>query len=431
MTGTGITGAAASLSAMGAGAVAATAGIAALVGALGWVAYKTWQVKKAKDAVLEEVNANEKYHYPSIEALHKSLRDTYVQAIKTKEAVANVTEGKTLEEESGQKIGAFSGEWWRALLSGMAAAQTHSAPDYTYDDAYQKNAKDAIHIIARKSGQQQIISAYAEMGKLSSAPEVSAFIKNIDHNYRYNTKLLDKSLYTVRNGQVVYNPSMDKITARQAAQTPHFAGYQNTEVVRSIRVGAESYLDALRSQPGAMKRLRESGFSFSELGKEGFYMKDGKWQQKEPRKDATEEEVSNLLAAKGRVRSRLIEMMKTLREKYGGNEQIAENIIKKAGFDTSLYANEPGYNDNPNDKLRVTTDGADDGMAGGNYSGTGKLSSAAPKQVIVQITNLLSVGTIDLMKSTEGQQEEIKGLKEQLAQALIDVVHDFDASWNA
>ena len=35
------------------------------------------------------------------------------------------------------------------------------------------------------------------------------------------------------------------------------------------------------------------------------------------------------------------------------------------------------------------------------------------------------------MKSTEGQQEEIKGLKEQLAQALIDVVHDFDASWNA
>lgn len=431
VTGTGITGAAASLSAMGAGAVAATAGIAALVSALGWVAYKTWQVKKAKDAVLEEVNANEKYRYPSIEALHKSLRDTYVQAIKTKEAVANVTEGKTLEEESGQKIGAFTGEWWRALLSGMAAAQTHSAPDYTYDDAYQKNAKDAIRIIARKSGQQQIISAYAEMGKLSSALEVSAFIKNIDHNYRYNTKLLDKSLYTVRNGQVVYNPGMDKITARQAAQTPHFAGYQNTEVIRSIRVGAESYLDALRSQPGAMRRLRESGFSFTELGKEGFYMKDGKWQQKEPGKNATEEEVSDLLAAKGRVRGRLIEMMKTLREKYGGSEQMVENIIKKAGFDTSLYSNEPGYNDNPLDALRVTTDGADDGMVGGNYSGTGKLSSAAPKQIIVQITNLLSVGTIDLMKSPEGQQGEIKDLKEQLAQALIDVVHDFDASWNA
>ena len=44
---------------------------------------------------------------------------------------------------------------------------------------------------------------------------------------------------------------------------------------------------------------------------------------------------------------------------------------------------------------------------------------------------LLSVRTIDLMKSKEGQTEEIQNLKEQLAQALIDVVHDFDASWNA
>lgn len=431
VTGTGITGAAASLSAIGTGAVAATAGIAALVGALGWVAYKTWQVKKAKDAVLEEVNSNEKYHYPSIDALHKSLRKTYLQALKTKEAVNNVTEGKTLEEESGQKIGAFTSEWWRALLSGMAAAQTHSAPAYTYDDAYQKNAKDAIAIIARKSGQQQIVSAYAELGKLSDASQVSAFIKNIDHNYKYNPKHLDRSLYTLHNGKVVYNPGMDKITARQAAQTPHFASYQNTEVVRSIRVGAESYLDALQSQPGAMRRLRESGFSFTLLGKEGFYLKNGKWLQKEAGENATAEEVSDLIAAKQRVKGRLIEMMKTLREKYGGSEQIAENIIRKAGFDPSLYANEPGYNDNPMDALRVTTDGGDDGMAGGNYSGTGKLSSAAPKQVIVQITNLLSVGTIDLLKSPEGQQEEVKGLKEQLAQALIDVVHDFDSSWNA
>lgn len=430
-TGTGLTGAAASLSAMGAGAVAATAGIAALAGMLGWVAYKTWQVKKAKDAVLEEVGSGEKYHYPSIDALHKSLRDTYLQALKTKEAVNNVTEGKTLEEESGQKIGAFTGEWWRALLSGMAAAQTHSAPAYTYDDAYQQNTKDAIGIIARKSGQQQINSAYAELGKLSDASQVTAFIKNIGHNYRYNPKALDKSLYTLQNGKVVYNPGMDRITARQAAQTPHFAAYQDTEVVRSIRVGAESYLDALRSQSGAMRRLRESGFSFTRLGKEGFYLKDGQWMQKEPGKDATDEEVSDLIAARQRVRGSLIEMMKTLREKYGGSEQIAENIIRKAGFGESLYANEPDFNGNPTDAPRVTADGADDGLAGGNYSGTGRLSSAAPKQVIVQITNLLSVGTIDLMKSPEGQQEEVKGLKEQLAQALIDVVHDFDASWNA
>lgn len=430
-TGTGITGAAASLSAVGAGAVAATAGVAALVGALGWVAYKTWQIKKAKDAVLEEVSANEKYHYPSIDALHKSLRETYLQALKTKEAVNNVTEGKTLEEESGQKIGTFTSEWWTAFLSVLGASQTHSVPTYSYDDAYQKNARDAIGVIARKSGQQQISSAYAELGKLSDPLAVGAFIQNIDSKYRYDPKQLNRNLYAVQNGKILYNRGMDKLTARDAARTPTFAAYQNTEVIRSIQVGAQSYLDAIRSQSGAMRRLRETGFSFTELGKEGFYLKDGKWIQKETGKDATDEQRQNLIAGKQRVQDKLITMMGKLRDAYGGNEQIAENIMRKAGFDASLYANEPGYNDNPFDAMRVTTDGADDGMAGGNYSGTGKLSSAAPKQVIVQITNLLSVGTIDLMRSPEGQQAEIQDLKGQLAQALIDVVHDFDASWNA
>lgn len=430
-TGTGITGAAASLSAVGAGAVAATAGVAALVGALGWVAYKTWQIKKAKDAVLEEVSANEKYHYPSIDALHKSLRETYLQALKTKEAVNNVTEGKTLEEESGQKIGTFTSEWWTAFLSVLGASQTHSVPTYSYDDAYQKNARDAIGVIARKSGQQQISSAYAELGKLSDPLAVGAFIQNIDSKYQYDPKQLNRNLYAVQNGKILYNRGMDKLTARDAARTPTFAAYQNTEVIRSIQVGAQSYLDAIRSQSGAMRRLRETGFSFTELGKEGFYLKGGKWIQKEAGKDATDEQRQNLIAGKQRVQDKLITMMGKLRDAYGGNEQIAENIMRKAGFDASLYANEPGYNDNPFDAMRVTTDGADDGMAGGNYSGTGKLSSAAPKQVIVQITNLLSVGTIDLMKSPEGQQSEIQDLKGQLAQALIDVVHDFDASWNA
>jgi hypothetical protein len=41
------------------------------------------------------------------------------------------------------------------------------------------------------------------------------------------------------------------------------------------------------------------------------------------------------------------------------------------------------------------------------------------------------VKTIDLLKTEAGQREEIQNLKQQLAEALIDVVHDFDASWNA
>ena len=50
--------------------------------------------------------------------------------------------------------------------------------------------------------------------------------------------------------------------------------------------------------------------------------------------------------------------------------------------------------------------------------------------MIVNISNLMSIGTIELLKSMEGQQAEVQNLKEQLAQALIDVVHDFDATWD-
>lgn len=434
-TGSGITGAVASLSAIGTGAIAATAGISALVGVLGWVAYKTWQIKQAKDAVLEEVNSNQKYHYPSIEALHAALHKTYTEALRTKEAVKGVTEGKTLEEESGQKIGMFTKQWWVAFLSNMAASQSRTVgaatPAYTFDDAYQQNTKDAISIIARKSGQQQINAAYAALGGLSDPLEIGAFIDNIDTKYKYDPRLLNKKLYTLSGDKVIYKPGMEKISARDAAGTPHFAGYQNTEVLHNIHVGAESYFDAMRSQSGAMKRLRESGFNFTEIFKNGFFLKDGKWLQKEPGENATDEQRRKLMAGKQFVKDRLITMTTALRNEYGGNEQIAENIMKRAGFSELLYANEPGYNDeNPFNAMRITTDGADDGMAGGNYSGTGKLSSAAPKQVVVQITNLLSVGTIDLMKSKEGQEEEIKGLKEQLAQALIDVVHEFDETWH-
>ena len=123
-TGGSLTGAAASLSAMGTGAVVATAGIAALAGALGWVAYKTWKIKEAKDAVLEEITSNRKYRYPSIEGLHSSLSETYNMALKTKRAVDEVVAGKSIEEASGRKIGAFTSNWWTGFLGEFAIASS-------------------------------------------------------------------------------------------------------------------------------------------------------------------------------------------------------------------------------------------------------------------------------------------------------------------
>jgi TP901 family phage tail tape measure protein len=436
-TGGGLIGAGASIAAIGTGAVAATAGIAALVAAMGWLAYRTWKVKEAKDAMQEEIALNRKYRYPSIDALYEALNNTYKKALDTKKAVDDLTEEKTVEEASGQKIGAFTGNWWAAVMSQMAAGQDYgmSQPLYTYQDARQDDTRAAILTIAKKDSQSRVNAAFAEFGKLKTAVEVGAFIQNIREKYGQADSTLDKSLWTVgKNGETVYKKGMGKLGESQAVKTPDYARYQNTVTVPEITRAAQIYQSAITGFTGAKEFMQKGGFDFTELENKGFFFseKDG-WIQKALKKNATEKERENQLSNYMYIHDRLVKFTAGMRSTLGGSAEAAENILKTAGFPSRLYSNEPDSNDPSPWSANPVTNGhlaADDGGAGGNYSGTGKLSSAAPKQVIVNITNLLSVEAIQLMATKEGNVPEIQDLKEQLAQALIDVVHDFDASWN-
>ena len=439
-TGNGLVGAGASIGALGTTAVAATAGIAALVGALGWVAYKTWKVKEAKDAVLEEIDANRKYRYPSIDALNKSLTETYKQAMNARKAVEELTAGKSIEEASGQKIGAFTGNWWTAFLSSFGAAHSgqYGGPQYddfyNFSDARQDDTREAIRTLAKKDSQSRVNSAYAELGKARTDIEIGAFVQNIRSKFGQDEKNLDNTLWTKdRNGKIIYKKGVGEMKEADAYKLYDYAVYMNTKVVPEISRIAGEYRRIMSSPANAEATLRANGFDFDLLTKNGFYQdKEGRWVQKALGKKATDKERENALAGYQEVHNAVVNFTSSLRQTWGGSAEIAENIMQKAGFTTSLTSNEPDEADprpfNANGFSYHS--GADDGLAGGNYSGTGKLSSAAPKQVIVNITNLLSVEAINLLKSKEGQGEEVQNLKEQLAQALIDVVHDFDSSWN-
>lgn len=63
-----------------------------------------------------------------------------------------------------------------------------------------------------------------------------------------------------------------------------------------------------------------------------------------------------------------------------------------------------------------------------DYKSNYRSNSAAPKQVIVNIENLMNVESVDL--SNPENRTAVNNLKDQLAQALIDVVHDFDETWS-
>lgn len=64
-----------------------------------------------------------------------------------------------------------------------------------------------------------------------------------------------------------------------------------------------------------------------------------------------------------------------------------------------------------------------------DYRSNYRDNSAAPKQVIVKIENLMNVESVDL--SNPDNAAVIADLKGQLTQCLVDVVHDFDETWHS
>ena len=304
---------------------------------------------------------------------------------------------------------------------------------YNMDDAREDDIREALVTLAKRDSQTRINAAYAEFGKLGSVLEVNAFLKTVREKFGQQDTDLDKSLWRVVNGEIVYNRDIGDKPEAVAAQTYDYARYMNETTVPEIIRAATLYRDAISSPASARELMRRGGFDFAQLANWGFSQdKDGRWVQRVLGKDATDTQRIDNIADRKLAHNALVKFFASLRRTFGGSAEAAENIMRVAGFTPDQYSNEPDSNDaRPFATNPITNSHLDDGGAGGNYSGTGKLSSAAPKQVIVNIDSLLSVKTIDLMKSKEGQREEIQNLKQQLAEALIDVVHDFDASWNA
>lgn len=103
-----------------------------------------------------------------------------------------------------------------------------------------------------------------------------------------------------------------------------------------------------------------------------------------------------------------------------------------------------GFNKNGNGNGGAGDNANGNGNANGNANGGGRNNrggakasdyknhynngNAAPKQVIVRIENLMNVKSVDL--SNPDKAAVVANLKSELAQALVDVVHDFDETWH-
>lgn len=437
-TGNGFIGAAASIGSLGAAAVATTAGIAALIGAVGWLGYKMWQLNDAKNAIQEDISSNEKYRYKSLEDLYDQMEKTRKKAEDTKTAVDSVVGKTLLKEKTSQPTGIFSKRWYGALINQLLSKELGifgiKLPEYTFERAQKDDLTESIKTFAEGNVQPNLDAVYAKLGRMKDPLEVEAFIGNIEKNYGIPIADKDSTLMAPQKGFFrKYIMPKQEMTLDEAMLTKPYAEAYNANILDEIDSGARAYWAAISSSEGAAAILKRSGFDVDILSEKGFKRgKDGFWSQVALPSSATKEEQKNAYSDYSDIHEGLVKTAQNLRVAMGGSAQIVANIMEKAGISPALYSNDPKSDDpEPYNRPGISVGGLDDGGAGGNYSGTGKLSSASPKQIFVNISNLLSVETIDLMKSPEGQTAEIQDLKDKLAQALIDTVHDFDASWNA
>ena len=252
----------------------------------------------------------------------------------TKGAIDDVTAGKTIEEASGQKIGAFTGNWWTALLGSVGGGSPHyggyyrtNTPAYSFAGARQDNAVAAIETIAKRDSQARVNSAFAEMGKYKNAYEVEAFINNIPKKYGQPDDTLDSSLWRMVNGKRIYKDGIGDLKESQAAKTWHYADYHNTHTVKDIRIAAQGYQKTISSHENAMEAVKRAGLDMPELYRRGFY-KNGKgfWVQRIKGKNSSEEEKKTELENRMSIHEDLKLVTAALRSSFGGSSEIAENI---------------------------------------------------------------------------------------------------------
>ena len=303
------------------------------------------------------------------------------------------------------------------------------------DKARQDDIRDALVTLAKRDSQTRIDAAYAEFGKMGTVLEVDAFLKTVKERFGQQEKDLDKSLWRMQDGKAVYVNDIGDRSEAVAARTYDYARYMNTQTVPEIVRAATAYRNAISSAANAHELMRKGGFDFDQFRAWGFEQdENGLWKQRALGQNATDAQRIDNIAHRKLAHTTLVKFFSSLRQTFGGSAEAAENILPRGGLQlpTSTATN-PDFQRYTSVCLPTrlpTRIWMTEGPAA-TIPARGGCPRRHLNRSSLNIESLLSVRTIDLMKSKEGQTEEIQNLKEQLAQALIDVVHDFDASWNA
>ena len=484
-SGRGLVGSIASIGALGGTALAVAGGVSVLGGALAYAAYEGYQLNQRKEALQEELDSNRKYYYPSIESLKSALDRARQAAVDAKAAKDDLVSEATIGERFSNvdaRSGIFS-QWGHGILDwmgnmGMKISYSGSqsvnsiaqkeikalrdAGKYEQANAKEQELQSALaggynsnyQVRMRKIGEVAGSRTYSKveaqawdyLDKEPTASRAPSAISHFRSLLTPNESIIDYSLYTKDgSGQYVLKPNLDKSKKPiENSLISHKEYLQRASSDPSTYTAFASAAEALKNTEYAKNLMfgEDANKVKNYYLEHGYVLSNGKLVPKKIGKNTPDSERHELERLQTEAQQYTSNLITEQSKMFGDKTRTTAAILKNTGLvpedllqnkvrqDSSfIYPSNFKNEDDSSGGGSGTTGGF--GGAGGKYGGAGRMNSVTPKQVNVTITNLMSIETIKLMSTTEGSAPEIQNLKEQIGQVLMEVVHDFDSSWNS
>ena len=467
---------AASLTGLTSNAGMIAGGIMLIVGALGALSYSIYSVyrqNKALDDFREKIAEMEKntYSYPAIDALTASFSRSYEKSKALLQNMDEVEKRAKLKDLIPEELrpGTFGAVPVRryALIENTLKGEIFSAVDKLYykkstqwQNRYHQLIKSGLSHQEASSKVQEEMRQDPDFGNRTSKKiPISNVLGNFysnsglkpyetDHGMtRYFMSELDKLENTPLSdvmsdpsvGQFVSTQAYNKIMSMMPSLTNAMLSGNSNETQKffkdkfsspDLEKNKKKFANAFEFRGG---NIMMGGKSLPTLtGKTASLYDNLKLNKKtgeyewDSSKFATKEKSDSELAAwrrkvfdirDGLIGGKIDPLLPAL------TEESTNNMFKALGFGTKLFGS---ISANPNaiDADNGWGNNPDAGLGKNNYSGSGKLSASAPRQVIVNIGNLMSIDTIKLLASEAGQSPEMQSLKAEMKTALLEILKD-------
>ena len=398
--------------------------------------------RKANLRAFEAIEEKTPKAIGSFDEMVQKLIEMRQEARKAKQSIDDLYGDKSPEEETGIKsIG-----WFTKITRGIARQKRLNAlmstPFVTGDEL--ARFFDSANYAYNEETMLQI-EALSNLDKQKKSERISGILGSYDPNDPNSPMLiaqkLEREKQSLRTSGIVDERAYDKqgflrFDAGESEetgnlrQTREYHQMQNQWADDYISGVIDPFIRGMSSKEDAENIIKQffGDVEWKKLESLGMIKTDDGYTVKPaPDKSEGEEALKQYMSNMLEISEIMRGVIEPPKGHIGGfTSQAIMALLLRGGFDKSLWSSTPLVTSDVNVSGR-DLDGLSDAGGAGNTSSI-RRQTAQPRQVIVNIDNMMRVDRVDINEENKG--EVMGDLKEQLTQILLDVVHDFSASYH-